>query len=148
MFSLPNVASVPMGSRAWAKQNGGKRESHRCEGFVCGRGRQSPRKTRTIPKATQLWSGESGSFTPATPFLLTSPWVFHLLGEDRTQRHSTVPAACPALRKEEPRVQSRDTGVTSFYLHQPKSIFCPPRQPSVSFSLLQPRQARKADAIY
>lgn len=42
VFYSPNNDSVPMGSRAWAEQNGGKSESHRLEGLRPGREPRGP----------------------------------------------------------------------------------------------------------
>ena len=97
---------------------------------------------------TQLLSGESGSLTAAILFLLTSPWVFHMLGEDRTERRRTVCAACLTLQKEEPRAQSGDAAVRELWPPPAKEHFLSTMAPTVRFSLLQPRQARKANAVY
>ena len=63
MFSLPNVASVPMGSRDWAEQNGGKRESRRWEGFVCGRERPwGPRSSLVLAHGEDKAPRKQGLF--------------------------------------------------------------------------------------
>lgn len=112
------------------------------------RGNRSLRKTRTIPKATQLLSGESGSFTHAEQLLPASPRIFHALGGDSTQTQDSV---CCTPNTAEGRREGGKRGCG-----HPKSTLPSAKEHLLSamvanshtFSLLQPRQAKKVKAIH
>lgn len=89
---------------------------------------QSPRKTRNIPKATQLLSGEIRliylcNTAPAYPL----EGLVYILGGQGKQ---TQGSACHKPNTAEGRAGGGQQGDgyqgDLTYLHQPKSIYCPP----------------------
>lgn len=150
-----------MGSRAWAEQMVEKERAQMGEVlYVVGSspgaliqscismGKTKPQKTRTIPKATQYTGGESRLAHPCNPVPAHTPWVFHMLGEDRTERHRTVCAAMPntAEGRGEGAVGMRLSG--SFDLHKPKNIFCPPWRLLCPFLSASAKAGKEGKCIY
>ena len=79
--------------------------------LACGEP-EAPRKQGTfIPKAIELLSGESGSFIHLAQFLPPSSRDFHILGDNRVNRHRTVYTAHLILQKKGQRVESRLMGI-------------------------------------
>lgn len=134
------------GSKACAEQNGGKRESHRLQGFRPGRkrpqgplpsfmlacGKPKSLKARTFPKANSYWVARQ-----AHSFMWHSscpcPRDFHMLGDSpRANRYKAVPAAHPTLQKEGGGWKEEWCVSGSPCLHQPKSTYPLPWQRQAS----------------
>lgn len=83
-----------------------------CSLMLACRETKVPRKQGTfIPKAIGLLSGESGAFIHPAQFLPASSRDFHILGDNRVNRHRTVHAAHPILQKEGQTVENRLMGI-------------------------------------